>query len=85
MNKDDEEFLKLLHAVEQSGEDCPEDLIKLANSPFERAVCVEIFKFYKEFQSWKAKTSTDTKWSRLITLAIFGSVVVGILLQVIGK
>lgn len=64
-------------------EDCPEDLVNLAKSPFERALCVEFIKFVKEQATWKTEVTSNANWQKVISLAIFGAVVVGIIMRVI--
>jgi len=73
--------VKVMKKIEE--EDCPEDLVNLAKSPFERALTVEFVKFAKEYEKWKFKMISDAKWQRLISMAIFGAVVLGIIMRVI--
>lgn len=79
----DEEFLKILHAIENTNGDCPDDLIKLANTPFERAVCVEFFKLYKEVQAFKVKATTDMKWLKWLITGVFSVTVITLLFQLV--
>lgn len=84
MEEDDKEFLKILHALDDSnGEDCPEELIKLAKTSFERAVCVEFFKLYKEFQSFKTETKTNMNWLKWLITGVFSVTVVTLLFQLV--
>lgn len=85
MGNDDEEFLNILHVMENSkdDEDCPEELIKLAKTPFERTVCVEFFKLFKEFQSFKTETKTNMNWLKWLVTGVFSVTVVTLLFQLL--
>lgn len=68
---DEDEFLRLIRAIDNNdSEDCPEDLIKLATTPFERVVCVEFFKLYKDFQAYKAQQNTNMSWLKWLVTAV---------------
>ena len=83
MDKNDEEFLKLVKLIEESDGDCPEDLVKLAKTPFEKTVCVEFFKLYEELKTFKVKTATDSKWMRWLVTGVFSVTVITLLFQLI--
>ncbi len=74
-----ESAVKVMQKIDEK--DCPEDLVNLANTPFERALCVEFVKFAKEYEKWKSKITSDAKWQKLIMTAIFGAVVVGLIMN----
>lgn len=79
---DDKEFLDSLRILDNS-EDCPDDLIKMAKSPFEKVVCIEFFKLYKEFQTHKAEQKADMKWLKWLISGVFSVTVVTLLFQLV--
>jgi hypothetical protein len=79
---DDKEFLDSLRILDDS-EDCPDELIKMAKSPFEKAVCIEFFKLYKEFQEFRIKSNTNMKWLKWLITGVFSVTVVTLLFQLI--
>jgi hypothetical protein len=85
MEKDEADFIKILKAVEDGikNGDCPDELIKLAKTPFEKAVCVEFFKLYQSFEKFKAESKTNMKWIKWIVVGTFTSVVPVLIIQVI--
>jgi hypothetical protein len=83
-NENDEEFLKILHSIEDST-DCPEDLLKLANTPFERTVCIEFFKLYKEFQAFKTKAETNFAWLKWLIMGVFSITTISLVLEIVKR
>ena len=79
---DDKEFLDILRTLDKA-EDCPDELIKLANSSFEKAVCIEFFKLYKEFQEFKIKNNTNMKWLKLLVTSVFSVTVITLIFQLV--
>ena len=81
---DDEEFYKWLKTADETeGYDCPEELVRMATSPFEKAVCVEFFKLYKEFTELKQDVKSNFKWMRWLVGSIFGTVILVLIVSVI--
>lgn len=76
---DDKEFMKMLGET-CKGEHCPEDLVKMAKSRWQKQVAVEFVLFDKRINSQAHKLSTIYK----ITWGIFSLVAVGAVMQVIA-
>ena len=83
--EEEEEILKIVRSMDNKENDCPEELIKLAKTPFERTVCIEFYKLYKEFQSFKISTSKDMKWLKWLITATFGIVVLALAIQLMDN
>jgi len=85
MSDNEDELLKILRAMEdgEEGGDCPEELIKLAKTPFEKTVCIEFYKLYKEFQSFKAETKTNMSWLKWLVTGVFGVTVFTLLFALV--
>jgi hypothetical protein len=79
---DDKEFLETLRTLDKA-EDCPDELIKLAKTPFEKTVCVEFFKLYKEFVTHKAEQKSDMRWLKWLVTSVFSVSVITLLFQLI--
>lgn len=82
---EEEEILKIVRSMDNGEDDCPEELIKLAKSPFERTVCIEFYKLYKEFQAFKIRTTADSKWMRWLVSGVFTVVVIGLVIQLMNN
>jgi uncharacterized membrane-anchored protein len=81
----EEEFREILNALEGDSEDCPDELIKLATTPFERVVCIEFYKLYKDFQSFKEESRNDRKWLRWLICGIFAITAFALIIQLIDN
>jgi hypothetical protein len=82
---DEEAILRILHEMEKGSDDCPEELIKLAKTPFERTVCIEFYKLYKEFQAFKISASKDMKWLKWLIMGTFTITAFAFIIQLIDN
>lgn len=74
---DDNEFLKLLN----ESDDCPEKLIKMAKTPFQKQAAVEFVLVYKRIDSH----GHDIKMIKRITYGIFTLTAIACVVQVINS
>jgi len=80
---DDKEFLELIAEV-----DCPEDLVKMAETKWQRHVAVEFVimdRKINERDARFAKVEKDVHWIKWLAVSVFGVVVLGILGQYWGQ
>jgi len=77
----EEEHEKLDAIINGAKGDCPEDLIKLAKSPFEKAVVIEFFNLHKTC----IKIKSEIKWIKWIVISIFGLTAIATVVQIITK
>jgi len=61
--------------------DCPEELVKLANTNFEKACVIELIEFSKKMEGLKK----DISWLKYLVKAIFTVTIVSVLAQILLK
>jgi len=73
--------------MEQYG-DCPEELFKMAKTPFQKAVAVEFYNIISKIDEHNnnrkreiAEVKKDISWCKWLTMALFGVVVLGVVAQ----
>lgn len=71
---------EFMEAIVKYG-DCPEEIFKMAKSPFERAIAVEFFKNEKEH----AVIKSHLKLLEVMITAVFAIGAIGLLINVIPK
>jgi|YelNatPaOPRAMG01_1025707.scaffolds.fasta_scaffold373933_2 hypothetical protein len=76
----EEELEDLLRMFEN---DCPDDLVKLAKTPFEKAVTTEFLKLYQEVKQVEIEQEVNFKWLKWLTCGIFSVVGFSLLFEVI--
>jgi hypothetical protein len=79
-----EEFTTLIEQYK----DCPEELFKMAKTPFEKAVAVEFFMLIKKIDQSDNERKKDNiaikkdiGWLKWLICAIFGIAILGVLSQ----
>jgi len=73
VNTMDKEFQELIEEYD----DCPEELFKLAKTPFEKGVVVEFFKTHEKIEGIKK----DISWCKWLIISVFGLTGLGVLSQ----
>jgi hypothetical protein len=73
----DKEFEQLIDEFT----DCPEELFKLAKTPFEKAVAVEFFALHKKLDEQTISSKKDINWLKWLIVSVFGLTVLGVLSQ----
>jgi len=61
--------------------DCPEELVKLANTNFEKACVIELIEFSKKMEGLKK----DISWLKYLVKAIFTVTIVSVIAQILLK
>ena len=61
--------------------DCPEELVKLANTNFEKACVIELIEFSKKMEGLKK----DISWLKYLVKAIFTVTIVSVVAQILLK
>ena len=68
--------------------DCPEDLFKMARTPYEKAVAIEFFMLIKKMDECEAERKKqdavikkDISWLKWLICAVFGIAALGVLSQ----
>lgn len=56
--------------------DCPEKLIQLANTPFERNVVSEFISIESDIKEQFAKIKADMKWIKWLTVSLFAAIII---------
>lgn len=78
---DDKEFIKMM---EGSDNDCPEKLIKMAESSWQKQVAVEFVLVHKRINERNerfAKIESNIKWCKWLIVSVFGIAALGLLTQ----
>lgn len=57
-------------------EDCPQQLIKLAKTEWEKAVVVEFVEIESKIKEEFAKLKNEIKWCKYLILAVFAAIVI---------
>jgi len=68
----------------QNGNDCPEKLIKMAETPFQKQVAVEFVLVHKKIEERDerfAKLDKDISWCKWLSVSVFTIAVLGLLSQ----
>jgi len=79
---DDKEFLERVAKAEKNG-DCPEDLVKMAETDWQKQVAVEFVMMDRRYSSDKAERDAEMKFVKRIMWAIFGVTVLAWVSQLI--
>lgn len=74
MSKDDIDHKKFLEAVNEHG-DCPEELFKMAKTPFERMTAIEFFNIHKKIDTYRNENKNEIKWLTWLTKSV---IIIGI-------
>lgn len=81
---DDKEFLAKLADAEKNG-DCPETLVKMATTKWQKQVAVEFVLMDKRVIKEKAQRDTEMKFMKRIMWAIFGVTVLAWMSQLVPQ
>jgi len=73
------DVIKIIEGVRNG--DCPQKLVELAKTPFERAVVVEFINVHELC----IKMKNELKWIKWIVISIFGLTTIATVVQIITK
>ena len=72
--------------------DCPEELLKLATTNFEKATVIELIEFSKKLEGSKSELGNkleglkkDVQWLKYLVKAIFTVTIVSVIAQILIK
>jgi hypothetical protein len=73
----EDDFKKLIDEYS----DCPDEIFKLARTPFEKAVAVEFFALHKKLDEQTSSMKKDIDWLKWLIISVFGLSILGVLSQ----